>query len=202
MGRHTVAASRSSDIASALFTKVQQRVFALLFGQPDRRFQSAELIRLAGSGTGAVHRCVSLLVESGLVTATPIGNQRHYQANKASPVFEELRALIEKTVGLAEPLREALRALRSRISAAFVYGSIAKRTDTALSDVDLLIISDDLEYAELYSALAAAERRLARRINPTIMSPGDWGRKSSVRDSFASRVRRSRRVVIFEATDA
>jgi predicted nucleotidyltransferase len=202
MGRTRKSTPVRADVASALFSKVQQRVLALLFGQPDRRFQSAELIRLAAGGTGAAHRCVAALVKADLVTAIPIGNQRHYQANRASPVFEDLRGLIEKTVGLADLIRDALAPLRARIFSAFVYGSVAKRAERAGSDVDLLVISDDIEYAELYSALPVAERRLGRKVEPTIVSPADWARKSSLGDSFTSRVRSGRRVVIFGSSDA
>src|SRR5437868_1067082 len=86
-----------SGFASVLFTPVQQRVLGLLFGQPERRFQGAELIRLAASGTGAVHRFVTRLAESGLVTVERVGNQKHYQANRESSVFAELHGLITKT---------------------------------------------------------------------------------------------------------
>jgi hypothetical protein len=89
-------------LAQALFTPVQQRVLALLFGQPDRRYQSAELIRLAQSGTGAVHRQLARLASAGLVAVTRSGNQKYYQANRESPVFEELHSLITKTVGRVE----------------------------------------------------------------------------------------------------
>src|SRR6266545_6585662 len=113
---------RSVSLAGALFTPVQQRVLGLLFGQPDRRFQSAELIRLARGGTGAVHRQLARLAAVGLVTVTRSGNQKHYQANRESPVFTELHGLIVKTVGVAEPLRRALKAKAGEIRAAFVYG--------------------------------------------------------------------------------
>src|SRR6185437_3992889 len=98
----------STGLADVLFTPVQQRVLGLLFGQPDRRFQSAELIRLAGSGTGAAHRLLTKLAGAGLVTTERVGNQKHYQANKRSPVFEELAGLIRKTAGLVVPLQTAL----------------------------------------------------------------------------------------------
>lgn len=87
MGRRQV---RPGGLAAALFTPVQQRVLALLFGQPERRFQSAELIRLADSGTGAVHRQLQRLAGAGLVVVTSEGNQRHYQARRDSPIFLEL----------------------------------------------------------------------------------------------------------------
>ncbi len=112
-------------LAAALFTPVQQRVLGLLFGQPARRFQSAELIRLARSGTGATHRLLQRLAETGLVRASTEGRQKYYQANADAPVFEELHGLITKTVGLAAPLRDALAPLADRIRAAFVFGSVA-----------------------------------------------------------------------------
>jgi predicted transcriptional regulator len=98
----------STRLADVLFSPVQQRVLALLFGQPGRSFLGAEVIALAGSGTGAVHRQLIRLADSGLVMVTRVGNQKHYQANRDSPVFSELHGLVVKTVGLAGPLQEAL----------------------------------------------------------------------------------------------
>src|ERR1700730_3069803 len=102
------AATVTTGLADVLFTPVQQRVLGLLFGQPERRFQSAELIRLAGSGTGAVHRQLQRLAKAGLVGVTRDGNQKYYEAKKESSVFPELHGLIIKTVGVVEPLRDAL----------------------------------------------------------------------------------------------
>ena len=98
---------RNADLADALFTSTQQRVLALLFGQPDRSYYATQLIGLAGAGSGAVQRELARLVASGLVTVRPIGNQKHYQANAASPLFHELCGIARKTLSLAEPLREA-----------------------------------------------------------------------------------------------
>ena len=180
--------ARRVGLADALFSPVQQKVLALLFGQPHRRFQSAELIRLAGSGTGAAHRQLARLADVGLVTITRIGNQKHYEANRSSPVFEELHGLVLKTVGLVEPLRSALAPVAREIHAAFVYGSVAKGTDRASSDVDLLVISDVLTHADLFEALAAAERVLARAVNPIVMTLADWRVQRATPDSFAARV--------------
>ncbi|MGI8547806.1 MAG: transcriptional regulator, partial [Gemmatimonadaceae bacterium] len=133
-----------SRLADALFTKVQQRVLGILLGNPERSFYANEIIRLACSGTGAVQRELTRLQTGGLVTVSRVGNQKHFQANPAAPVFDELRALVLKTSGLADVLRSALAPLASGIHAAFVYGSLAKREDTATSDVDLMVISDTL----------------------------------------------------------
>jgi predicted nucleotidyltransferase len=188
-------------LADALFTPVQQRVLGLLFGQPHRRFQSAELIRLADSGSGAVQRQLARLTEAGLVDVTRVGNQKHYQARTSSPVFGELSALILKTVGLVEPLRDALSARAEAIDAAFVYGSVAKGTDHAGSDIDLLVLSDTLRYPDLVEALEEAESNLGRPVKPTLMTRSEWRRKKKTPNSFASRVSAQPRLAVMGAPD-
>jgi hypothetical protein len=130
-------------VADALFAKAQQRVLGVLFGNPRRSFYANEVIGLARSGTGAVQRELARLESAGLVTAVRIGKQKHYQANPASPVFPELRGLVLKTSGLADVLREGLAPVSNSIRVAFVYGSIAKGEDTAASDIDLMVVSDE-----------------------------------------------------------
>jgi len=190
-----------SAVATALFTPVQQRVLGLLFGQPERRFQSAELIRLAGSGTGAVHRQLQRLAATGLVRVTRDGNQKYYQAQRESPVFPELHGLIVKTVGVVEPLRAALAPLASRIHLAFVFGSVAKARERAGSDIDLLVVTDDLAYADIYAALETAEKSLARTINPTVFTSAEWKNKRARNDSFAARITAQRRLFVIGNDD-
>lgn len=175
-------------LADALFTKVQQRVLGILFGQPDRSFLSKEVITLADPGTGAVHRELKRLAVAGLLTVHSVGWEKHYRANQQSPVFEELRGLVLKTVGLVEPMREALDPLAGRIRVAFVYGSQAKGMDSASSDVDLMIVSEDRLHAEAYAVLAKAEQMLARPINPTIVSFAEWQRRREDHNHFLENV--------------
>jgi len=186
----------SSGLAGALFSPVQQRVLGLLFGQPGRRFQSAELIRLVESGTGAVHRQLSRLETAGWVKTFRVGNQKHYQANETCPAFDELRGLIAKTVGLVEPIRRALGPLAGTIDAAFVYGSVAKGTDSAASDIDLLVVSNEVGHAELFNALQSVESELGRPVNPNIMTPQEWREKQQVADSFAARIAAEARLFV------
>lgn len=192
----------TSAVASALFTPVQQRVLGLLFGQPERRFQSAELIRLAGSGTGAVHRQLQRLEEAGLVTVTREGNQKYYAARQDAPVFPELHGLVVKTVGIVEPLRAALAPVAGEINLAFVFGSVAKGTERAGSDIDLLVVTDKLEYGDVYAALAAAEQTLARTINPTVFTRDEWREKRALHDSFAARITAQPRLFVIGSGDA
>jgi predicted nucleotidyltransferase len=180
--------ARAVSLADALFSGTQQRVLAWLFGQPERSFYATELIGLAGAGSGAVQRELARLAQSGLVTARAVGNQKHYQANPEAPIYAELCGIVQKTVGLAEPLREALAPLAARIRVAFVYGSIAKREDTALSDIDLMLISDDLAYSDLYATLEEVSTRLGRTVNPTIYTPQELAKRVKRKEAFASRV--------------
>jgi len=190
-----------TGIADALFTPVQQRVLGLIFGQSERSFQSAELIRLAGSGTGAVHRTLTRLAQTGLVSVTNAGNQKYYRANRKSPVFQELRGLIVKTVGIVGPLRRALAPKARHIQAAFVYGSFAKRADTARSDVDLLVISDVLTYPDLFQALERAEKALARPVNPNVMTRAEWRSKRAREGSFVARIARQPKLFVIGSDD-
>lgn len=181
-------ASEPVGVADALFTKVQQRVLAVLFGNPARSFYANELIALAGSGTGAVQRELARLASSGLVTVSHVGNQKHYQANATSPVYEELRGLVLKTSGLVDVLRAALQPLAARIETAFVYGSVAKQQDTAGSDIDLMVVSDTLSYADLFAALEEAAEKLGRAVNPTVYSRKELDKRVRSDNAFIKRV--------------
>lgn len=191
----------AAGLADALFSRVQQRVLAILFGQPDRDFQGAELIRLAGSGTGAVHRELTRLAASGLVSVSRTGRQKYYRANRDSPIFGELHRLVLKTAGLAGPLWEALAPFAGRIRAAFVYGSVAKATDTAKSDIDLMVLTDKLAYADIYKALQSAEAVLHRPVNPNLMSLRDWKRKRGQDGSFVAKIARQPKIFVLGSED-
>jgi predicted nucleotidyltransferase len=116
-------------------------------------------------------------------------------------VFGELQGLIVKTVGIVEPLRRALDRVAGQIHEAFVYGSVAKGTDTASSDIDLLIVSDSLHYPDVIEALQAAEATLSRPVKPTVLSLKEWRRQRSRPDSFAARVASQPRLFVIGSTD-
>jgi predicted nucleotidyltransferase len=187
MGTDTRPAD-SSALANALFPKVRQRVLAVLFAAPDRSFYANEVIALAQSGTGAVQRELAGLSAAGLLTVSRQGNQKHYQANATAPVFAELRSLVLKTMGLADVLRTALGPLGAQIDAAFIYGSVARQQDTALSDLDVIIVSSTLAYSEVFGALEGATVTLGRKVNPTLYTPTDWAKRMGRDSAFVTRV--------------
>ncbi|MBU1664407.1 MAG: nucleotidyltransferase domain-containing protein [Gammaproteobacteria bacterium] len=185
---HARPHTASAGLAGALFTSTQQRVLSYLFGQPRRSFFGNELIKLTGSGSGAVQRELKRLAAAQLVTVKHVGSQKHYQANPLCPIYFELCGIVNKTVRLAEPLRAALQGLQTQISAAFVYGSVAKGADTAGSDIDLMVISDTLGYAEVFGALEPVTISLGRAVNPTVYSRAEFARRLAEENAFVMRV--------------
>lgn len=177
-----------TSIGDALFTKAQQKVLALLFGQPDRSFYLNELVRLADMGRGAISRELSKLTDAGLLVMTKQGNQKHYQANKASPIMLELVAIVRKTFGVAEVLKSALVPILPKLKKAFVYGSIAKGSEHAGSDVDVMLVGEDLSYSEVMQLLEQAELELQRTINPAIYTPDEFAKRLAEGQSFLTRV--------------
>jgi predicted nucleotidyltransferase len=186
------------SLSNALFSNVQKRLLALIFGHPGRSFYMSEIVRNIRSGTGAVERELSRLERSGLVSVERIGNQKHFRANRASPIFPELHGLVQKTIGLKEPLRRSLEPYADKIKTAFVYGSVAKQADTARSDIDLLIIGEkNLTYSDLYAGLHEAESTLGRPVNPTILEIEDWRRKRTQKNSFIEKIGNQPKIFIF-----
>lgn len=177
-----------TSLADALFSGTRQRVLALLFGQPARSFFATELIGLAGAGSGGVQRELQRLSEAGLVNVSRIGNQKHYQANPDAPVFAEVCGIAAKTFGLAGPLSVALKPLQKRIELALVYGSVASGRDSAKSDIDILIVADNLTLEDVYAALAKTEKQLARPVNPTIYTRAEFERRRKTRHPFLTKV--------------
>ena len=189
------------SLCNALFNKVRQRVLALLYGQPDRPFYTNEIIRLTYSGTGAAQRELEKLAAAGLITPQSIGNQKHYTANRASPLFTELRSIVLKTFGLADVLKQALAPIAAQIRIAFIYGSIAKQKDTATSDIDLMLVCDDLTYADLFKLLEKAQGKLGRSIHPTFYSPLEWARKYHAKNNFLVQIIKQPKIFLIGTED-
>jgi predicted nucleotidyltransferase len=176
------------SIADALFSESQSRLFRWLFGQPERSFHLSELRRLTGLGSASLQRELRKLDEAGLVSSERVGNLRRIQANPKSPIFSELVTLTRKTLGIEPMLREALLPLTPRLRAAWVYGSVAKQTDTAMSDIDVMIVGENLALGEVLEQLLPLEAGLGRKINPTCYSSAEFERRRAEPDSFVNRV--------------
>lgn len=181
------SATGRTGLADALFTSTQQRVLGLLFGQPDRSFYVTQVMELAGSGRGAVQRELQRLERANLMTAQRHGNQKHYRANQHSALFAEICSIVRKTVALKEPLTAAVKSLPGTVHLTLIYGSVAKRTDTSASDIDLLIVADGLTLEDVYTALSSAERLLNRKVNPTLYTSKEFKHRRE-NNAFLKRV--------------
>jgi predicted nucleotidyltransferase len=176
------------SIATDLFSESQARLFRWLFGQPARSFHLSELRRLTNLGSATPQRELKRLNDAGLITSDRVGNLRCFRANEKSPVFNELIALTRKTVGIEAVLREALTPLDSRLYAAWIYGSVAKQTETAGSDVDVMLVGDRLSMEEVLQLILPHEAEIGRKINPTCYTLAEFKQRRAEPDSFVNRV--------------
>ena len=188
-------------MATAIFTHSQCQVFIWLFGQPERCYHLSELRRLSGLGSASLQRELNRLVDAGLVLSERVGNLRRFQANPDSPVLAELVALTRKTLGLVPLLREALTPLEPQLSEAYVYGSVARQTDTARSDVDLMLVGRDLALGDVLEVLLPLEASLGRKIHPSLYTPEQYAQRLAEPDSFVCRVLAQPRLLLMPLTD-
>jgi predicted nucleotidyltransferase len=160
---------KKSTLSETLFSKTQRGVIGLLFGNPQRSFYANEIVRHAKAGIGTVQRELARLSAAGLLTVSRVGNQKHYQANRQAPIFDELEAIVVKIMGPPSRQFTAVRPLAmhetraqyiaadksaedmvpKRLLAAFcrrhkirrlgIFGSSARGEARAGSDVDLLV---------------------------------------------------------------
>ncbi|MGV0999302.1 MAG: nucleotidyltransferase domain-containing protein [Fluviibacter sp.] len=176
------------SIKEALFSDSQAKVYLWIFGQPQRAYHLSELRRLTGLGSASLQREINRLVDAQLAVSVMVGNQRQIAANPNSPVFNELCALARKVVGIAPMLLEALVPMAEKVTLAFIYGSVAKETDTAGSDVDIMLVGNNLMLGEVLEQLAPAEEALSRKVNPTCYTVEEFQKRLHDPDSFVNRV--------------
>lgn len=179
----------------------RRKVLGLLLMRPEQQIHLRELARVIGAAPGTLKKELDALCEAGLLRAERVGNQVRFCANTAHPVFPELQALIRKTIGLVDALRLSLAPLAGRIDAAFVFGSMASGTESAGSDIDLMVVGD-AGFAEIVDATYAAQAALGREINPKVMSASEWQAKKAERNAFLQDVLNKPRIMLIGDADA
>ena len=179
----------------------RRKVLGLLLMRPDQQIHLRELARVIGAAPGTLKKELDALCGVGLLRAERVGNQVRFCANTAHPVFPELQALIRKTIGLADALRLSLAPLAGRIDAAFIFGSMASGTESAGSDIDLMVVGD-AGFAEIVDATYAAQATLGREINPKVMSASEWQAKKAERNAFLQDVLNKPRIMLIGDADA
>ena len=188
----------SNVLSETLFGRTRGAVLSVLYGHVGKGFYLRQLARLTDIALGPVQREIRQLVEAGLVTRKTVGAQTLYSANQKSPVFREIKSLVNKTVGMRDILADALDPLRERINLAFVYGSVARSRETENSDVDLMIVGK-VDFDEVIAGLAGAEKTLNREVNPNVYSIREFGKK--VRGNFLKTVLADKKLFIIGDED-
>src|SRR5579859_4277276 len=192
--------STKETFSEVLFGKIRGGVLALLYGWADKAFYVRQIARHVHGSAGSVRRELEKLAAVDLIVRTSLGNQVFYQVNQRHPVFSEMRALVNMTVGLFNTLRSALEPLSNRVSVAFVYGSIARQEERSGSDIDLMIIGD-IELDDILVPLAKAETALGRTVNPTVYSIHEFKRKLEDGNHFLNNVIDGKKVFLIGNED-
>jgi predicted nucleotidyltransferase len=174
------------SLADALFPKTRQTVLGLLYAAPGRELYMREIARLAGITVSAIQRELGQLVEAGILVETRRGNQRVFRANPDCPLHDELSSFARKTYGIADLLRVAIAPFNPE--RALIFGSIAKKTDRSASDVDVLVVGDDLDYSGLMNACLDLQPRIGRSINVKVYRRDEFAREAAKHDSFIARL--------------
>ena len=187
-------------ITSFLFQEYRRRVLGLLLLHPETPFHVREIARLTNTAAGTLHRELSKLAKAQVLLREVSGNQVYYQANLSNPIFEELASILRKTSGLVDVLASALAPLAEKIKAAFIFGSVGSGTETAGSDVDVLIIGD-LSFIDVVTAFHSAEASLRREINPKVYQPAEWHKLMASKDVFTEEILSKPKLFIIGAID-
>jgi len=192
--------STSAGLADLLFGRTRGAVLALLYGRADQSFYTREIAREIDASVGAVQRELENLSKVGLILRKSVGSQVHYQANRETPIFPEMRALINKTIGVFGVLSSALRPLSKQIIAAFVYGSVAREQETAQSDVDLMVVGK-ATLDQVLSRVSTTEKAIGRSINPTVYSVAEFKSKLATENHFLTSVLKGQKVFLLGDED-
>lgn len=188
------------NLASLLFGGYRRAVLTLLLLRPEESLHVREIARATGKPAGTLVRELNALAEAGILVRRRVGNQVHFQANPVCPIYEDLRSILKKTVGVADVLRNALAPLAPRIRAAFVYGSFARGDEGPGSDVDLMVIGH-VKFADVVAALAPAQEALRREVNASVYPALEFRKKTAAGEPFLKRVLADRRILVLGRED-
>lgn len=189
------------DAAALLFPATYRRqVLALLLLHPERKLHVREISRLTGTTPGTMNKELSRLYEAGLLDRERVGNQLRYSANRSHQIYPELTGILRKTVGLADVLIEALAAQADSIETAFIYGSLARGTETAGSDVDLLIVGS-ADFGSVIDSLHGVQKKVGREVNAKVFTRRQWNAKIKAHDAFIAEVLKSPKLMLIGDVD-
>jgi predicted nucleotidyltransferase len=192
---------QTDPVLTALFTsRARVEILRLLLLNPADRRYLREVASLTHQPVRAAQRELARLESAGLLTATTEGNRKYYQANRQSPVFPEIKALLVKTVGLGDLFRENLQEKRGLIQLAFLFGSFARGAESSSSDIDLMVIGG-ITGRELARMLVPARETSGREVNTVCMTAAEFRAKSREGSSFLLEILRGPKIFLIGGED-
>ena len=168
---------RKKSVVDALMPPVRRRLLALTVGAPDRWWFLSELAGALGTRPSSLQRELDSLTAAAILVMRREGRRTYYRANENNAIFDELRGIVRKTMGIPHEISASLAPVERKLALALLYGSVARGEERADSDVDLLVVADDLTLEELYRRLAPVEKKLGRKVNPTLYTRDEFRRK-------------------------
>lgn len=172
-------------LETLLGSKLRVKVLGWLFTHPDERYFVRQLTSLVKEDSTNVSRELARLEKAGILVTTTEGKQKYYQANRQSPLFNELHGLMLKTVGVADIIKKALEPRMADIKLAFIFGSVAKRAENRFSDIDLLVVGN-ITFGEVVDLISTAEGALNRELNPVVYTLSEFNKRLSENHYFIS----------------
>lgn len=180
----------------ALFPKTRRELLAATFGQPERWWYLSELAGYLNTTPSSLQRELKSLVSSGILRQRRDGKRAYFQAEKELLIFDDLRSIFMKTLGVADALKNTLAKFDDRIRCAFIYGSVARHEEHALSDVDLIVIGS-VGLSDLSPVLRILEKRFKREFNVKCYSPEEFHNKVKERNHFVLNVLKKEKVFLW-----
>jgi len=188
------------DPGSILFGSTRQSILAMMFLRPGESFYLREIVRRSGRGTGSVQRELKLLTDCGILRRD---RNRFYQANVDSPIYEPLKQLVIRTIGLGDRLRTALRGAAGEAAVAFIFGSFSRGEQHEASDVDVLVIARDhrLNLERVTYLLRQEQEQIGREVNPYVLTVDEWRKKLRAGNPFVRRVLEGQKLFLIGDAD-
>jgi predicted nucleotidyltransferase len=175
-------------------SQIRRDLLALFFSNADRKFYLRELERLLGYSTGNIRREILKLQADHLFITQRMGNLLYYFLNKDHPLFEELKSIVFKTIGVEASLRASLSSLK-KIKAAFIFGSFASKSEKETSDIDVMIIGEP-DMSALNEEIRELESKLKREINLSTYSWREYQAKKKDKSGFIIEVLKNPKIML------
>jgi len=189
-----------SLLAEILSSRTRAGIFESLFGWKQQELHAREIARRTGVTLSTVQQEMKKLVALDLVKRRQDGNRVCFQANCNHPLFSEIRNLTVKTSGIVPLLREALLPVESKITCAFIFGSVARSEELAHSDVDIMIIGD-VGLRKISALIAPACQQIERELNPHTLAAENFSARLLENDVFLTNVMRSKKLFLIGGED-